>query len=60
MQAARTQLFVLLVGAGLGLPGSASAAPVKLFEQAPVTIREVAPGVVLVDFGRGSLLFAKP
>ncbi len=52
MHAARTLLLVLLVGAGLGLPGPASAAPVKLFEQAPVTIREVAPGVVLVDFGR--------
>jgi alpha-L-rhamnosidase len=38
----------------------ASAAPVKLFDQAPVQITNVAPGVVLVDFGRvafGNLRF---
>ncbi len=63
MHAARTLLLVLLAGAGLGLPGPASAAPVKLSEQAPVTIREVAPGVVLVDFGRvaiGNVLLRTP
>ena len=35
----------------------------KLFEQAPLTIREVAPGVVLVDFGRvafGNVLLRTP
>jgi len=32
--------------------GSAAAAPVKLVTQAPVSISPVAPGVVLVDFGR--------
>jgi alpha-L-rhamnosidase len=41
----------------------ASAAPVKLFDQAPVQITNVAPGVLLVDFGRvafGNLRFTLP
>jgi hypothetical protein len=32
--------------------GAAAAAPVKLVTQAPVSLSPVAPGVVLVDFGR--------
>jgi hypothetical protein len=31
---------------------AASAAPVKLVDQAPVAVTDVAPGVLLVDFGR--------
>ncbi len=31
---------------------SAHSAPVQLFEQAPVSITNLAPGVILVDFGR--------
>jgi alpha-L-rhamnosidase len=41
----------------------ASATPVKLFDQAPVQITNVAPGVLLVDFGRvafGNLRFTPP
>ncbi len=41
--------LILLVGSGLN---SASAAPVGLFDEAPVAITSVTPGVWLVDFGR--------
>ena len=42
---------------------TARAAPVHLVDEAPVTITTVAPGVVLVDFGRvafGNLRFTPP
>ena len=38
--------------AALSLGAVASAAPVRLVYQGPVAVRDVAPGVVLVDFGR--------
>jgi alpha-L-rhamnosidase len=44
-------------------PAASSSAPVKLFDQAPVQITNVAPGVVLVDFERvafGNLRFNPP
>ncbi len=52
-------LTVLILAARL----SASGAPVQLFEQAPVSMTNIAPGVFLVDFGRvafGNLLFHPP
>ncbi len=56
-------LLLLGAGAGLSLVPAASAAPVRLVEQAPVAVRSVAPGVVLLDFGRvafGNLRLAPP
>jgi len=44
--------LVLGTCASLGLGAVASAAPVRLVDQAPITVSIVAPGVVLVDFGR--------
>jgi len=44
--------LVLGTCASLGLGAVASAAPVRLVDQAPVAVSIVAPGVVLVDFGR--------
>ena len=44
--------LVLGTGVSLVLAAAAAAAPVKLVDQAPVAVRNVAPGVVLVDFGR--------
>ncbi|MEO6752071.1 MAG: hypothetical protein ABIP85_09855, partial [Chthoniobacteraceae bacterium] len=49
--------------ASLMLAASASAAPVQLVDEAPIAITPVAPGVVLVDFGRvayGNLRFMPP
>lgn len=51
--AAITQLFL----------SSLRGAPVSLFEEAPAGVREIEPGVVLVDFGRvafGNLLLVQP
>jgi hypothetical protein len=45
------------------LVAAASAAPVRLVDQAPVAVSVIAPGVVLVDFGRvafGNLRLAPP
>ena len=53
---------VLLAGALACVP-LAGRAPVRLFDQAPVEIRAIAPGVALVDFGRvafGNLRLAPP
>jgi alpha-L-rhamnosidase len=61
----RQTLFGLLLtgGAGLGAATLGFAAPVRLFDQSPVLISNVAPGVVLVDFERvafGNLRFHPP
>jgi hypothetical protein len=51
------------VPASFALVTAAWAAPVKLVDQAPVAVREVAPGVVQVDFGRvafGNVRLAPP
>jgi hypothetical protein len=40
--------------AALSLACLASAAPVKLFEESPVSVTEPSPGIVLVDFGKVS------
>jgi len=47
----RQRLAWLLVCV-LGLPLALRAAPVHLVEESPVSITNVAPGVILVDFGR--------
>ncbi len=54
---------VILLSLGLALAVPGHAAPVHLVEEAPVKISSVAPGVVLVDFGRvafGNLRFPSP
>jgi alpha-L-rhamnosidase len=59
----RAGCWGLLLGVILGAAVAGSAAPIKLFDQAPVQITNVAPGVVLVDFGRvtfGNLRFTPP
>jgi len=45
-------VFAAWVGITAIGAGAAAAAPVKLVTQAPVSLSSVAPGVVLVDFGR--------
>ncbi|WP_041592481.1 family 78 glycoside hydrolase catalytic domain [Terriglobus roseus] len=44
----------LLMVASAGFAVAQDAAPTHLVEQAPVSIREAAPGVYLVDFGRAA------
>jgi len=44
--------FAAWIGINAIGAGAAAAAPVKLVRQAPVSLSPVAPGVVLVDFGR--------
>jgi alpha-L-rhamnosidase len=60
---ARAGRLGLWLGVILSAALTGSAAPVKLFDQAPIQITNVAPGVVLVDFGRvafGNLRFTSP
>ncbi len=57
------RLFFPLLFAFVAAVTPAVAAPTHLVAQAPVSITNVAPGVVLVDFGRvafGNLKFAPP
>lgn len=57
------RLFFPLLFAFVTAVAPAVAAPTHLVAQAPVSITNVAPGVVLVDFGRvafGNLKFAPP
>jgi alpha-L-rhamnosidase len=54
-------ILVSLLSLACGLP--AVAAPTHLVEEVPATITQVAPGVILVDFGRvafGNLKFTPP
>jgi alpha-L-rhamnosidase len=51
-RARATGRVILGCCAALGLGAVAAAAPVRLVDQRPVAVRDVAPGVVLVDFGR--------
>jgi len=61
-----TPCFALVAAAlllGGGLPPPASAAPARLVEQAPAAITNIAPEVILVDFGRvafGNLKLSPP
>jgi alpha-L-rhamnosidase len=55
--------MMALIAALAGLLAPAAAAPVRLVAQPPVAVATVAPGVVLVDFGRvafGNLLVTGP
>ena len=47
--------WMLLIAFAVCVAGLPSAAPVHLVEQAPISVTTVAPGVILVDFGRVAL-----
>ncbi len=56
------QAWSVMLGA-FAVLAVAQGAPVKLFDQPPVSVTNVAPGVILVDFGRaafGNLRFSPP
>lgn len=55
--------LLLRISPAVILSAVAAAAPVSLFDEAPVSISRPAPGVLLVDFGRvafGNLRFTPP